>query len=48
MVGAAWLCWTGTEEPQLRLDVRKAHHKDLIDIKNMDFILSDWRAMEGF
>ena len=37
---------TGTEEPGLGLEGRKAHHKDLIDIKNVDFIRSEWRAAE--
>lgn len=39
---------TGMEEPELRLNGRKAHHKDVIDTKNVDFIMSDWRAIEGF
>ena len=39
---------TDTEEPELRLDGRKVHYKNLIDIKNVDFMTSDWRAIEGF
>lgn len=36
------------EEPELRLGGRKAHHKDLKDIKNVDFIMSDWRVLNQY
>lgn len=39
---------TGMEEPELRLGGRKAHHKDLKDIKNVDFIMSDWRVLNQY
>lgn len=40
---------TGLEGPELTLEGRKADHKGHIDfVKIIDFIMKDWRSLEGF